>query len=581
MATPYSNLSLQLLTNEGKYNRQIQDLIFYDSEIDFLEVEHKLVNIYEFDTLIILNNSLDPAEFEIDGIDEYAFDSETFEFTHKKYKNHDFPVIVFEFDKGMEPLVPGYYQITATLNGKVYFSWFEVLSKNIDINDLNSIREEIEDLVSGLALNVQIANVAHYAENYSFTDIPKYIEQSQFFLNNTHLFNKLLFNIRLNPKYHIAKDYHWDLTGKKVQIDNKSVRKMLSVPNRRGLVYGFKRYDSYDTYENILLKYDLTKLHEIMMKVLNFLSDYVRELEKAESINTYRNEKSSISFLSNSIKLLKKLDFQFIMTLKESWLYAVPLLSSKDIGTKQPTNHNYRMIHRLYLGIAGKTGELKLNHKYRFYWKNSALLYEIWGYLKVVESLKTLGFLQIGGWLYSHSMDNELPFLHDNEWMTFRKGNVKLRAVYNGTIANNDSKTSYDNPLKTHRKNNKPDIRIDIYKDKERRFLGSIILDTKYRSLKNIWNGHSNSREQIYNYRDIQSEYHLKQSNYLTELQKPVVVGVIYPKDSKELGKNKIEALEKSINFIKLTPSIGSENLVNYIEEKIQGFIVQDEMFYR
>lgn len=100
------------------------------------------------------------------------------------------------------------------------------------------------------------------------------------------------------------------------------------------------------------------------------------------------------------------------------------------------------------------------------------------------------------------------PFLASGTKMKFEKNNIHLEVVYDKCLPLKGDDTSIDNPLfmaknsasnKTH---NRPDIVLNVYEKTRGWYLGTIIIECKYRKLNSFWqeNSERSSRGQLQTY---------------------------------------------------------------------------------
>lgn len=72
---------------------------------------------------------------------------------------------------------------------------------------------------------------------------------------------------------------------------------------------------------------------------------------------------------------------------------------------------HYNKVYKAYLMLHDKKDILKLDKQYRYFWRSTELLYEIWTYIKTIEALRIKGFEPISGWIFNTSEYAEiLPF---------------------------------------------------------------------------------------------------------------------------------------------------------------------------
>ncbi|WP_285050362.1 nuclease domain-containing protein, partial [Lactococcus garvieae] len=237
---------------------------------------------------------------------------------------------------------------------------------------------------------------------------------------------------------------------------------------------------------------------------------------------------------------------------------------------------HYNKVYKAYLMLHDKKDSLKLDKPYRYFWRSTELLYEIWSYIKTIEALMNKGFEPISGWIFNTSEYAEiLPFLKDGTKVTLRKDDIRLDVVFNEKLKTKSFRNTLEFPLKTYSNRNKPDIRIDIFMSELPSYIGSIILDAKYKRLHNI----------------ISSNYGHKQLNQLRDYRKAVFSSIIdfdeismkqtdtvqavfavYPIKDRESSEER-SFDEENILFSELRPEKGmelfSQKLISQIEDRI------------
>ncbi|MBF2595413.1 nuclease domain-containing protein, partial [Listeria welshimeri] len=326
---------------------------------------------------------------------------------------------------------------------------------------------------------------------------------------------------------------------------SKTIKEIAKHPEKTNYIYAARRKVNYDTLENRWLKFILLEYNKFSIDAINYLAGYETELNrllKSEKYNKNVYQDSLLEVLAKK-KMVKKFNGFVSFLLNMKWLMPVKGERPKYFSEILVLDLRYNKLYKLYLSLMNDNYESRLNERFQYYWKRSDLLYEIWGFIRVMKALIKLGYAPIQGWLFDNN-SLILPFLTEGTQVRFKKNNEVINLTYNQMLAKTMQQTHINKPLYTKNANNKPDIRLDIIKDDI--YSGSLIIDTKYRPLKNIWNSSTSSyakdaMDQLRNYRyATDSNLYLKGSGVrqsLIERMRPVdEVWAMFP----HYGENKI-----------------------------------------
>ena len=113
-------------------------------------------------------------------------------------------------------------------------------------------------------------------------------------------------------------------------------------------------------------------------------------------------------------------------------------------------------------------------------------------------------------WDLRFGSDMLFPYLANGVTMSFENEKIRVDVIFDQFIPSKPSQSKLHNhPFYTVGRHKRPDITIDIYTQKDDWYIGSIILECKYRKLSSFWQGNSDwsSRTQIQAYyTDAKSE---------------------------------------------------------------------------
>lgn len=138
--------------------------------------------------------------------------------------------------------------------------------------------------------------------------------------------------------------------------------------------------------------------------------------------------------------------------------------------------------------------------------------------LVVIHLLASEYEMDIAGWNSIFTGKILFPFLDAGTVMEFNNGEIYLKVVFDNPLVFHSQKTDKDNnPLyiaKTQeysKMHNRPDILIHVYNMSSGWYLGSIVLECKYRKINSFWNENS-QRSSI---GQLQACYNNTRSEYL------------------------------------------------------------------
>lgn len=168
--------------------------------------------------------------------------------------------------------------------------------------------------------------------------------------------------------------------------------------------------------------------------------------------------------------------------------------------------------------------------------------------------------------------EDVLPFLESNEVVVFRNvdGNL-VRLVFNTSIGKRKESTK-EHPLLTDSNKNKPDIRLDMF-DLNEEYAGSILLDAKYKRLRNVLRaqvGENGVMEQFREYKKtpyVSKGYWHVDELLQSQLMPVQAVIVLYPKD--DGAKIRSQTLDQNIFINELNPHEGMEEFSSLLGKQM------------
>ena len=479
------------------------------------------------------------------------------------------------------PLVPGYYFFEVHSLSDKYFSAIKIIPKDLSSLQWENMRDEIESKVRGLSLDfirrkrTERRNASDkVAPNDTFVKIKNLSEDIPAVLSSLEALKK-------EAKVKIRKDYSWKNNGSKAQIDFKTIKMMQKNPDRKGQLYSANRFLDYDTEENQWLKFILTHILRFSKNSIEYLDRILEVINKnfekevrfsnyiSQANNTFIN--STHNHRKLEIEKLRKQLFSFYIYvndfLGEKYFSSVSNRKSIFLPKTLVLSPKYNIVYKMYLKNIRTSNALHLDDSYNYFWRKTDLLYEIWTYIKTIDSLIEMGFVPESGWIFDYdSWVEPLPFLEDGTKVKMSRETTSVSVVFNEELKGQSFRNTLDNPLKTSSNRKKPDIRIDLFD--EQKYAGSIILDAKYKKLINIISSRYNSLNQLRSYRNDPFSSIIDIPDYLLSHIKPVAsVFAIYPISEGKSSPKDFD--EQQLFFSELRPGYGFEQFTIDLSRQI------------
>lgn len=596
MDTQFKVLMDQEVGEKRKFDIQVRK--FVENKTELFSIEEKdipiVVENLPLRVLFESENQTDKLYFDIlDSLPNNAVFIDSVGLPYVSPRSEEYTL----YDNNNEylALIPGYYTLCVVFNGNHYYSLVRVTSKQIDERQWLAMRDEIEEMISGLAQETlqkrkRIGNKGRENGNivngiYNKLSILK--EQYPMFIN-------IINYIEANPKYKIEKEYISTNRNVITQLDPITIRN-LKMSNKDRVQAGNNKI-SYFVSENIELKHYLLKIvkatkkyKQEASKVLSNIGKEIKELEKynvnKNALAVERLKKSQDEFLM-ATKILTNVKKSCLSLLEKDFMSTLPnnIVSRASMNFSQ--NVYYRKVKDFYKIFEEQKLTINLSPNYQYCWKRTDKLYELWGVIQFTKLLLKLGYTldESEGTLFEVSegilKGKDVPYF-DSAIISFKKGDLKIDLVYDMPLPVYKSVPVEECPLKAETTNNRPDIRIDVYD--QMNYIGTILGDFKYRPLRNFWTNSnyisqndSSSKKQFFEYKNsIVSDYFLKDSPLANRINAVREVWAIYPKNSKNAN---ISSNVERIKLVELTPLEDNKDFFELLANSLQDLIREAEL---
>ncbi|SOB99495.1 uncharacterized protein DUF2357 [Ureibacillus xyleni] len=564
---------------------------YKDGEQESIRVKHFVRDFKEWDeqlypyTIIRENLNLElkfgcentRATLSMDGLDILKDRKVEYDEFNNAYIH---PGALTLFEHGSEinyyPYIPGIYCLTVTIEGENYYSFIKVISNRLSDEQLNTMRNEVENQLKGLAYDVvRKQNIAQEL-NIDLTLFQHFKVLDFYYDDLTMIFMDLSNKVRFTLK----RDYALQSIEKPSHVDAVSIQYQLKHPESTTYLKTRKNLVNYDLPENRLLKRIVKKWSLITLDFLQQVEYNINQYQKGEDLfSSYvsRNRRKSLltqleNYRQTAFRLKAMLDrFQL-----NYWFKEVSDITSSSIPDKMHMDVRYNKLLKIHRYITTSERDVALHPAWKSHWKRTDQLYEIWCFFKVIDYFKSKNyqFTNAPKWFFGEmdeTIDNlfVIPTIPAGANFELEKGNMQFKVFYDETVPKTQQETENAKPIYTTGDNNKPDIRIDLFIQGV--YIGSIILDSKYRKRDVLMD----SKNQLISYADhIRSPFIYNKKRW--ERIRPVHrVIVLYPDKYNTYGIDYLN--DKSINLVPLTPQSTKAHFEQMLEDLINEMILDAE----
>lgn len=507
------------------------------------------------------------------------------------------PVVILKND--YYPLIPGMYLIRVELNSNSYYAMVKIIPNQITNQQWILMKDQVEEHLVGLSQDLikRKLGVGNHSRNLIPTN-----QMLQFLIIKKHyaLVTPAIIDLNKKANYKIKKIYKMVPIERAKIVDEKSYIHRLRFPENQSEIKAPIHVFNYDLPENRWLKLIVKNIIDFLIEFNTALSHHL-EITKIEisSLNSFaiyqestrnviKEKKEVLNYLETTYKTSRKMMNTFQILSYSSWYLEVNEHEKSPLPHVMNLDSRYRSIYQLYRELNHENAELKLDPAYALQWKRTDKLYEVWGFIQIINILKEkLDFIPVNGWIYSANFLEKsiIPILSSNTAVEFEKESVKLRLVYDGEIPLVRVETNEStNPIYTTGSNNMPDIRLDIYE--ENMYMGSLIIDFKYRSKGSIWaksrintRAKTTTMTQLISYGISCRSYYLLGGRVgVTHLNPVHEVWAIHPTHKE--GYSSMESHEDyHLKLIKMSPSHSNSHIIEAMDSAINNILKIKETF--
>lgn len=403
------------------------------------------------------------------------------------------------YAKDYYPLIPGKYLAKIITMESSYFLPFWVRSKQVTEDQLEIMKTDLEETLTGLAIDF-VKKIYSAADNTTKALPPQLLRQFMTIKKHYPLVMAALTDIYKTANYRIRKEYRWTREDRARQIDHVTVRTLQTRSFNKGqLRTPFSAID-YDLPENRWVKFIIRNVLTLLDQFVESLDSYNERLaQDLKLLEPYRIiqestrreiiEKEKVyTFLEEYRQLVHRMRIGFQMIVHAPWYREITNKTFTHIPHNLLSDSRYRALYQLHRDLKEEEIEIFIDPSLIYQWKRTDKLYEIWGFIHILKILFEFGFQPKSGWFYDRlGQDSALliPYLPSGEQITITRDDIRIHYVYDGVLPLASNHTNICNSPLYMGKHNRPDARMDFYKKDV--FVGSLIIDFKYRPMNNFW----------------------------------------------------------------------------------------------
>ena len=407
---------------------------------------------------------------------------------------------LYRSDSSYDALRVDVLQISVICGLNSYFSFLKIAPKQLSLEEWKIMRDDLETEIQGLAQDIVRRNIGLGDEAkgllppddlYAFLIINK----------NAHAIMSALLDIKDKPKYKLKKRYEEVDESKNREIDTETVKKYLQRGALNHTLFVPRRDIVYDIQENRLLKkiikaYDEKLAHfiDVIYSTLNYRKQRLTRYPK-HSLYDEKYIQGLESYLATAEKLKKITN----IIKSAEWFQTVKKPEEMIIQHSFAVDSRYGSLYRMYSEMNKRNFSVQLDPQYSYSWKKSSSLYEMWCYICICRSFLQQ-YTEVGLRVQDIFMKDHLfPFLKSGTKILLENEDSAVEIIYDSVLPKKSEQVKlYGHPLYITGKHTRPDICINMYSKKSGWYVGSFIIECKYRSLKAFWYGNTwSSREQI------------------------------------------------------------------------------------
>jgi len=390
--------------------------------------------------------------------------------------------------------IPGLYRLEVSTAGVRYFALVQVLPKELSLSEWVAMRDELEAELRGLALDLsswQLGLGSRLIDAVS----PQLLRR--FLLVRRH-FPRVMAALA-----DLATNINQRVRREEICLPPNQPGKLPSSRShqpRAGRQTALVTQIDYDLPENRWVKYIIVQTEWHLGRFLAAAQALLASLEAQLSLQAdYSFQPGTRRRLQEGEALTRSVQEQTLTAQKmllglqllrrSGWYDQIGPRPKGGLPQALQRDGRYHALYELFRRLQQQDWQPLVDQSFRYQWKRTDRLYEIWCVIQICRALTSLQFAPLAGWIYDEDFSREeslVPDLPSGTALTFAREQIRLRLTYDQEIPRQSSATELPGrPVYTQDVHNRPDMRLDIYHGSL--FVGCMIIDCKYRPLRGFW----------------------------------------------------------------------------------------------
>ncbi len=473
------------------------------------------------------------------------------------------------------PLVPGYYVVTVTGRGRTWYGAVEIVPRYLQKQQWQAMRDELLGEIRRLSFDfmkrtMHISPSLGDALGVGSAMLLRFYIVSDVFDRVLHVMGELA----RTANSRIA------LRSRRIPADMERKEEAHCRPGRErihtGLPYewAIRAETTWDVPENryakaILLGLDqslrefIGKIDESAARVgreqaefARYTKDYQYKM-RAEALDRFDGYRRRAQQLRNAIREVSR----------APWFAEAETLAALVPDMTVFRDPRYAVLYQLHRHLQRPESSLSVSSFYRFQWKRTDKLYELWCFLTFVKALAAEGWrTERGPAVTEDGGQYVLESLESGTVITMVRGEEEVHLAYDALVPATAAATDRASaPLYTNHAHRRPDMRIDYYW--RGLYYGSLVADFKYRDIYRLWTGGAGSTElriQFNAYRDMNTKFYraMDEHDSLRNSRPVKEVWAVFPREVPPLSDE-----DYSLRFISLAPGLAANGQLPHLLE--------------
>lgn len=475
-------------------NSSQEAILFADDDREIWEDGFVTLSVEENEEIGMYFNSSDQdarlylEALDIVPIDDFNIKEDEEGEIYRTVSDSDF--VLYKSDGRYDALRVDVFRIAVLCSEKWYYGVFQVLPKPMTMSDWQMMKDDLEREINGLAQDIVRRNIGIgnlYSEKippkllYDFFVMKKYADRVMM----------ALMDISENPRSEIVTGYRNVENNQsfKYCFDAETVKRFSMRSGSEATLKVPVKMVRYDIQDNRLLKMILTDYESKLQQFIDLISELEempQEFNLGDSMQYKISWKKTLSDFRKNAQKLKKMT---AIIKVQDWYLEVAGHAGPYIPHSFVLDSRYNLLYQMYQDLKKEEICVEINPNFSYTWKRSSYMYEMWCYLKVCRLLMEEYEIIPPRWGEMFSGKMIFPFLEAGTKLCFEKDGLVLEAIYDQWLPLGGAGASLNHPLYIARHlgegrlHNRPDIVVNVFEKSKQMYLGSIIIECKYRKL--------------------------------------------------------------------------------------------------